>query len=391
MIKLNLNKVKKLRKLKFDIYDEWKDNGIQIYNLKNIDDEYVFYYDETNNIRKFWFKNENRLNITNIDIAKNFVLGGVAHYKSEVDFDTKILKSNLKLPNTTNEIKLKHIAKSDFLSCINSEKLKVFLNWLVSQKLFMHYSTLNILYWSLIDILESIIPIELLVIHMELKTVFYELVKIDLNNFIRIMYKYEYPNIDREKANLFLDEILTFIKNNKQKFTLKYPLLIDKLEIVCRIIQNSKNKELRFIVDETSYVLIENLFIFYKRPICIFINSKHIFDEENSIEEIFNKYDFYFKDKKWENYEFQNSSHNDLIQISDVLIGLIGKLFEYINNTEFNELIELKKKLTITQLENLFKLKELFEKSDNQSTALTHSIVSLIERDKLVLLLKNVK
>jgi hypothetical protein len=380
-----------MEKMKFDI-SEHRDMEIQMHNFKNVDNEYVFYYDETNNIRKFWFKNENKFNIPITDISKNFVLGGVVHLKSNDDFDTDKLKNDLNLPNTIKEIKLKHIAKGDFLSCLKSKKLAVFLDWLISKDLFMHYSNLNILYWSLIDILESMIPQELFEIHMELKTIFYELVKIDVTGFISILYKYEYPNIDREKANAFLDEILAFIEDNKLKLFSKYPFINSEfIRIIYQVIENSKNEELTFIVDEKSHILIDDLFVFYKRPFDVFINSLHVFDEENSIEEIFNKWDFYANGQKWENYEFQNSENNDLIQISDVLIGLIGKLFEYINDTGFNELTRLKNTLTETQLKNLSTLADLFDKSDNQSTALIHSIFSLLERDKLVLLLTTVK
>lgn len=384
------HKADKIEKIKIDI-SEHRDKEIQAHNYKNIDNEYVFYYDETNNIRKFWFKNENRFNISIADISKNFILGGVAHLKSNCDFDIDALKNDLNLPNTIKEMKLKYIAKGDFLSCLKSKKIAVFLDWLISKDLFMHYFTLNILYWSLIDILESMIPQELIEIHMELKTIFYELVKIDITGFISILYKYEYPNIDRKKANAFLDEILAFMEDNKLKLISKYPFINSELSNIYQIIESSKNKELTFIVDEKSHILIDNLFVFYKHKFGVFINSLHVFDEESSIEEIFNKMDFYANSQKWKNYQFQNSENNDLIQISDVLIGLIGKLFEYINDTECNELAQIKETLTETQLKNLSTLADLFDKSDNQSTALIYSICSLSERYKLDLLLRAVK
>jgi hypothetical protein len=380
-----------MKKMKFDI-SENRDLEIQLHNFKNIDTEYIFYYDETNNLRKFWFKNENKFNIPISDLSKNFVLGGVSHLKSKINLDIDRLKRDLKLPNTSEEIKLKYIAKGDFLSSLESKKLEIFLDWLVSNDLFLHYSNLNILYWSAIDILESMIPQELFQIHMELKTILYEFIKIDLNSFIEILYKYEYPNIDREKANDFLDEILKYMINHKMKFILKYPAIDNNLvKLVYQIIEKAKNTELTFIMDEKSHILIDDLFIFYKRPFGIFKNSHHIFDEESSIEDIFERWEFIENEEKWENFEFQNSKNNDLIQISDVIIGLVGKLFTYINDTDFNELTNIKENLSIRQVKNFTTLAKLFEKSDNQSTALIHSIQSLIERDKLVLLLTTFK
>ncbi|EQB34605.1 hypothetical protein M947_10550 [Sulfurimonas hongkongensis] len=159
-----------------------------------------------------------------------------------------------------------YIAKGDFLSCLKSKKLEIFLDWMISNDLFLHYSNLNILYWSSIDILESMIPQELLQVHMELKTILYEFIKIDLNNFVEILYKYEYPNIDRKKANNFLDEILGYIKSNEVKFISKYPIIDNSLiSLVYQVIEKSKNTELTFIVDEKNHILIDDLFIFYKR------------------------------------------------------------------------------------------------------------------------------
>jgi len=380
-----------VKKLKYNI-SENRDLEIQEHSFKNIDAEYMFYYDETNNIRKFWFKNENKFNISMEDLSKDFVIGGVVHLKSKTDFSIDILKNDLKLPHNIKEIKLKHIAKGDFLSCLKSKKLEVFLNWLLANNLFIHYSNLNILYWSYIDILESMIPNESLVIHMELKTILYELTKMNLNDFISIMYKYEYPNIKRDKANDFLNEILRFIKQNTNNFIVKYPTINkDLIDLVYNIIKNSKNTELTFIMDEKSHVLIDNLFIFYIRPFGIFKNSKHIFDEESSIESIFNSWEFYDNKQKWENFEFQNSETNELIQISDIFVGLLGKLFEYINEANFNELSQIKNNLEEQQLNNLIKIVKLIDKSDKQSTAFIHSIQSLIEKEKFIFLLKTFK
>jgi len=374
-------------KIKFDI-SENRDLEIQMHNFRNIDTEYIFYYDETNNIRKFWLKNEDIFNIPIENLSKNFVLGGISHLKTSLDFDINTLKKDLNLQDNIKEIKLKHIAKGNFLSCIKSKKLEIFLDWLISKDLFIHYSNLNILYWSCIDILESILPQEFLEIHMELKTILYELIKIDLKNFISILYKYEYPNIDRKKANDFLNEILSFIESNKLKFISKHPFIDTNLiDLIYSIIENSKNTELTFIMDEESHVLIDDLSIFYKRPFSIFKNSKHIFDEESSIQDIFNKWSFFDSGKEWENFEFQNSETNDLIQVSDIIIGLLGKLFEYLNDVSFDELNKINSVLETQQLNNFDKILRLIDKSDSQSTAFIHSIHSLIERDKLVLLL----
>lgn len=47
-------------------------------SLYGLDEEYAFFYDETNNIRKFWIR-EDGFN----ERPKNFVLGGIVYKKSE--------------------------------------------------------------------------------------------------------------------------------------------------------------------------------------------------------------------------------------------------------------------------------------------------------------------
>ena len=83
-------------KIKFDI-SENRDLEIQMHNFRNIDTEYIFYYDETNNIRKFWLKNEDIFNIPIENLSKNFVLGGISHLKTSLDFDINTLKKDLNL------------------------------------------------------------------------------------------------------------------------------------------------------------------------------------------------------------------------------------------------------------------------------------------------------
>jgi len=383
-----------LDKHKFDFKDFNKhiDFEAKLHNWKNINSHYIFYYDETNNIRKLWFKHENKLNIEIEDLSKNFILGGVAHLESQVNFNIDILKNSLNLPPNIKEMKLKHIAKGDFLSCLKSKKLETFLNWLLSNNLLIHYSNLNLLYWSLIDILESMIPKDLFVIHMELKTTLNELVKVNLEQFLLILYKYNYPNIDREKTNDFISDLLDFIKNNKEKLIAKYPLInLDFINLVYQIIQDSKNTELTFIHDEKSHILLDDFFIFYHRPFRIFKNSKHIFDEESSIENIFKNWEFYDSENRWGNFEFQNSKTNDLIQLSDIIVGLLGKLFEYISEVDFNQLNQLKNTLDNQQTNNLIQIVKLIDNSNRQSTALIHTIQSLVDRDKLTLLLTSFK
>ena len=112
---------------------------------------FTFYYDETNNIKKFYVK-ENEFNHT---FTANFVLGGLVH-EGEAP-NTQPLIDSFKLQKNAKEVKFKHIAKGGFLDCLKSWKLTLFLQFLKDSNLYVHYSSINILYWSIVDIVDSAI------------------------------------------------------------------------------------------------------------------------------------------------------------------------------------------------------------------------------------------
>ena len=105
---------------------------------------FTFYYDETNNIKKFYVR-ENDFNYT---FTANFVLGGLVH-KGQAPNVLPLIDS-FKQQRSAKEVKFKHIANGDFLDCLKSEKLKLFLQFVKESNLYVHYSSLNILYWSIV-------------------------------------------------------------------------------------------------------------------------------------------------------------------------------------------------------------------------------------------------
>src|SRR5689334_18368316 len=86
----------------------------------DFDSSFTFYHDETNNIRKFYIKEYG----FNHSFTANFVLGGIVH--EGISPDIKPLFDKLNLQKTIKEVKLKHIAKGEFLDCLKSEKLNYF-------------------------------------------------------------------------------------------------------------------------------------------------------------------------------------------------------------------------------------------------------------------------
>lgn len=378
-----------MSKIKVNI-TEHRNFTIEAFGLKNMDVEYNFFYDETNNIRKFRFKPEGGLNIPMKQISKNFVLGGIVYKKKTTSFDFEKLKNDLKLDKTTDEIKLKHIAKGDFLDCLKSEKLNILLDWLLQNDLYIHFSSLNILYWSIVDIIDSVVGNDPDFRFENLnyfKTVFYEVVQVDLENFLKILHKYKYPNIQRHQANKFIKDIKSYILKNKDDVINNIKGINEhSIFVLADILRNSTNKELVFIENNKDYELIDRMAEFYMRPLGLFKNSEHIFDEEVKVIDYFNKFEFCDGDNILDHFDFEESHNNVFIQMSDVVVGLLGKYFEFINILNFRDIKNVKNTLSTIQDKNFTKLFMLLKKSELNSRAFIHYTTALtnIEKERLL-------
>lgn len=331
----------------------------------------TFYYDESNNHRKFYLKDKT-FNVENSDL--NFVLAGVVTTSKSSNFNYEEFKKEIKLQNNAEEIKFKHISKGNFLKCLDSKKLTLFFKYLYKSNLFIHYSNINIFYWSTVDIIDSLVYDSFdynLVPH--LKNELYKIILKDKASFTKLLYSYEYPNIKKEDIDSFLDKILTFIQLYKSKENSQ--TLSFELE---KLLYNALGKEeLIFIQNEKQHMLIDGFSPFYVRSLEVFRNYKHIFDQEPNIEEAFENNISYLTQKKIKNYEFIDSKQNELIQLSDILAGFLGKYFSYLNSLAEEKVYETLHRLTLLQKQNLVLLKNLVKKSEQKNPYFLHSIVPM--------------
>ncbi|MEA4905171.1 MAG: DUF3800 domain-containing protein [Petrimonas sp.] len=345
----------------------------------DFDSAFTFYYDETNNIKKFYVR-ENDFNYT---FTANFVLGGLVHLGQAPNVQPLI--DSFKLQKTATEVKFKHIASGDFLDCLKSEKLKLFLQFLRDNDLYVHYSSLNILYWSLVDIVDSAIvsseAAQQLGPHFSnhLKNDLYKLSRLEIDSVIELFYKYEYPNIKGHSVLPFIDELTSLFDGYID--TQEYHVGLESLR---QILKEAKKKgSLPFIQDEDDYILLKDLSHFYLRPIYLFKNSTHIFDNEDSISETLKEYKILDGEDEIKNYTFVDSKTEQLIQLSDIFVGLIGKLTNYLNTSSREKIDNDFHTLTATQQANIDLLIEVIDKSDNKNIGFLHNTDSFEEMSKM--------
>ena len=156
------------------------------------------------------------------------------------------------------------------------------------------------------------------------------------------------------------------------------------LESLRQILKEARKKgSLPFIMDEEDFILINDFSHFYLRPIYIFKNSNHIFDNEESIVELLSEYKIMDGSQQIKNFIFVDSKSNRLTQLSDVLVGLVGKLGSYLNTNSRDEIQSDFCSLNPVQGENIDLLLGLIDKSHDKNIGFLHTTDSYEEMSKI--------
>ncbi len=363
-------------------------NEVQITSTINtLFNRYKMYFDETNNCIKFKFKDNNGK--TNAQWYNDFVLGGIAYTGDICPINTKELFSKFKIQKSAlNDPKLKHIAphkgedNDRLLTILKSKNLLVLLQTLYDTKnVYLHWTNQNLLFYSLVDIVDSISDDALYNIY--LKNIIYNAATRN-QNILCILAKYDYPNIKEDAINEFcLDLKEWFIAERNSSNMSEYKhwnYLISK-------IKNIKTKDdLLFITDNEDYLLIDNFVPLYSLRIETFANSELFFDECGIVQENIDRFADILCTSRKAQYTFLNSRDDKLLSISDMVTGLTGALMAYLNTHSIKKIKADFSKLSITQKENLRLFFKLRIKSSLYNMFFDHSNIIEITQVKCELL-----
>lgn len=77
------------------------------------------------------------------------------------------------------------------------------------------------------------------------------------------------------------------------------------------------------------------------------------------------------------NYCFVKSESNTMVQVSDLVAGLLGRMFTFFNQHKENKFATIVSELTNNQLTNLYELQRLRVKSDVRNKGLLHSVTAI--------------
>lgn len=364
--------------------DEIRDAHIRLFELSKADCVYTFYHDETNNIKKLRL-NEQGLNVAEPGI---FVLGGIVHQGKPRPLDIGLLRETMRIQKSANEIKLKHVAKGNFLEVLKSDKLTTFLQWVSDSDLVIHYHALDPIYWSLVDIIDSLLhglgDRRLLAAHLTLKSDLCTLLRANLRATTAIFFRYNYPDIAPENRRPFFDELLGLLEHTDGVIPEFNAMMLKG------VLQAGRNlASLEFIEGFTPHLLIENFAVFYLSRIAVFKYSGHILDMEDSIRDELEAFHPSHRGAPATNYRFADSNSETGIQVSDVVAGLIGKMFSYFAQTPRSEVQSARSALEGTSLGNVHLMRDLIDTSHNSNIAFLNTVMSVGDLDKMNLFLRN--
>lgn len=353
-----------------------RDREIALHGLTGADDAFTIYYDETNNIRRLHVRSDG----LNVREPQCFVVGGVAHHGAARPLPLDELRAALRVQPNAPEIKLKHVATGEFLDLLKAPRLEVFLTWLSQQGLFIHYSALDPLYWSIVDIIDSILTEHrepmLLAVNRQLKNDLYTVLRHDYDGTVDIFLRYRYPDVGLERRQAFLAELLDLLEHRRHLLAhFNFMMLKGVLQIAERL------NALPYLEDETPNVLIESFAPFYVQRLCLFKNSQHILDIEEVVKAHLKRTPFTDGDRELKHFRFAISHDESGIQISDIVTGLLGKFFSFICAADDDELVAERRGLGEQQQRSLGLLNALLDLSIGENKAFAHYVLSLRDQE----------
>ena len=363
--------------------DELREVDIQLHGLTKADCIYSFYYDETNNIRKLHVDESG----FNVESLKVFVLGGIVHEGVPRAFDIERLRRSMRIQKTATEIKLEHVATGDFLNLLRSTKLTSFLRWILDSELMIHYQEMDPLYWSIVDIVDSILAgVEeptWYPLHSTLKGDLATVLRIDLAATGGLFHRYQYPGLVPEGRRPFLNDLIASLEQNHGILPHFNAMMLKGVLQAGRALES-----LTFIEGDTPGLLIENFSAFYLHRLAVFKYSTHVLDTENSIRRRFLDDPPTSGRKPATHYRFADSKAEPGIQIADVIVGVLGKMHTYLIETPREEVAATRQNLAGASHQNAELLRDLINISDAENIAFLHHITSMGDLEKLDLFLR---
>lgn len=353
--------------------DEYRKIISELSDVPLFDEKYNFYYDETGNVRKF------RLTDYGVNaeegITNDFILGGVLFKGDSPPCDIDELFDELKI--NTSEIKFKTLAGrgADFWTAISKKSIQQFLSWLESSGLYVHYAALNNMYFSIVDMVDSLFVTQPQFNFgrewaQALKASLHRFVVTHIDEILPILHSYNYPDLHKANIEDFCYELSNLIQSyGDEDFYLENFRQLLK--------SNGRKGELFFIEDNTPGLLVEEYSALREGRCAFYKDSMHYFDEEAEAELALKNTIYTLNGEKLSNFKFIDSKKERLIQISDVWVGLLGKLYAELDQSKQEMIMSKMEWLTQEQKECIRIINSLIDKAEKLHRGLIQNVNSI--------------
>jgi len=356
-----------------------RDASIEAHGLTRVDEVHTLYYDESNNIRRLHVTPQG-LNVRNPQV---FVLGGVAHLGQPRELGFEALSAALRLQPSVRELKFEHVAKGDFERVLSSPKLTTLLEWLLGSDLHVHYIALDPLYWSTVDIVDSVAADApfLYAFAPQLKNDLHAVLRADLPGMVELFSRYGYPDVG-DGGPAFMTELLDLLD-------LRHGLIDDfGYRMLRGVLQIGRDAHrLPFLRDEPRNVLLEGLAPFVIHRLCLFKNSHHVLDVEPVIRRELARNRFTDGGRELSLHRFAVSHEEPGVQMSDAVAGLLAKCFSWVVPRDVRDVASAIAAFDETQESNRHLLAKLLDRSTDQTAAFAQRVISAEDNMKAALLL----
>lgn len=208
--------------------------------------------------------------------------------------------------------------------------------------------------------------------HMLLKNDLFSVLGADIDDLAELFHRFSYPDVGSLNRRAFLLELRRRLEDREA--------LIEEFgfHMLKGVIDAGMNMDsLIYLENEEPNRLIDSFAEFFIPRICLFKNAHHFLDVEPVIQARFATYRFRDGDAELDNFTFVDSQAEPGIQASDVLVGLLGKLFSYLSRTSSEQLIADRLALLPQQMRALEKLNVLLDRSNSETPAMFQQVISL--------------
>ena len=243
---------------KLDDYINFCSESLNKISVEKIEINKTFYFDESNNIKKgiIGQDKDNNGDLENL----YFVLGGIA-VNGSIDFDDLLNYVGARQVPIDSKFSFFAFKKNKFEEAIKQSRLRKFFEYLLKNKIPIHFNVLHYMHFALTDILDSLIEEKdvnqsaAMFYYKQLQSDMTEVLYQDYNSLHNVLVKYEFPNVPKDRANSFINDIYNLYTNNYDLYDSNDPKHFTK-ELLRQIIKAKRKKNsLLFLENNKPFVI----------------------------------------------------------------------------------------------------------------------------------------